>query len=166
MMKRIAIAFLVIGLVSAAGCQSKPDEILWRAQADDGLVVTAGVPHRNYVRGGTVTVSVVVRNISADDIAIGADSGALVYATLWRKTTIGWEQVKRYPQSAVMVASPWKLAAGKTYKCPLNLPIEPDWPTGEPLRLTVELNGRDDLAPGGLIQVFATQADYDEALKD
>ena len=166
MVKKIAIMLLVAGLVSAAGCQSKPDEILWRAQADDGLVVTAGVPQRNYIRGGTVAVSVAVRNVSGDDIAIGADSGALVYATLWRKTTIGWEQVKRYPQSAVMVAAPWKLRAGKTYKCTLNLPVEPDWPTGEPLKLTVELNGRSDLAPGGLIQVFATQTDYDKALKD
>ena len=164
-MKRIAIAFLIIGVVSAAGCR-EPDEILWRGQADDGLVVTAGVPQRNYIRGQTVTVDVAVRNTSGRDMAIQADSGALVYATLWRKTAIGWEQVKRYPQTAVMVAAPWKLASGKTYKCTLNLPVEPDWPTGEPLKLTVELNGRNDVVAGGYVQVFAAQADYDKALKD
>ncbi len=164
-MRRIAIVFLIVGLVSAVGCR-QPDEMLWHAQADDGLVVAAGVPHRNYVRGQTVTIVVAVRNTSGGDMIIPADSGALVYATLWRRTAIGFEQVKRYPQTAVMVAAPWKLISGKTYKCTLNLPVEPDWPTGEPLKLTIELNGRNDLAPGGLIQVFATQADYDKALKD
>ncbi|MDY7010005.1 MAG: hypothetical protein SVV80_04550 [Planctomycetota bacterium] len=164
-MRRITIAFLVVGLVSAVGCQ-RSGEIIWRAQADDGLVVTAGVPQRNYVRGDTVDIDVKVSNTSIRDIPIPADSGALVYATLWRRTTIGFEQVKRYPQTAVMVAAPWKLASGKKYKCTLNLPVEPDWPTSEPLKLTVELNGRDDVVAGGYVQIFATQADYDEALKD
>ena len=164
-MRRIAIASLVVGLVSAVGCQ-KPEGIIWRAQADDGLVVTAGVPQRNYVRGDTIAVNVDVRNVGDSDIAIPADSGALVYATLWRRTTIGFEQVNRYPQTAVMVAAPWKLRGGKNYKCTLNLPVEPDWPTGEPLKLTVELNGRNDVVAGGYVQVFATQTDYDKALKD
>lgn len=164
-MRTVTIAILLCGLFFAAGCQ-RHDEILWRAKADDGLVVTAGVPQRNYVRGDTVTVAVTARNTSGRYLAIPADSGAPVYATLWRRTAVGWEQVKRYPQTAVMVAAPWKLRGGKTYKCALNLPVEPDWPTGEPLKLTVELNGRDDVVAGGLIQVFATRADYDKALKD
>ncbi|MCD4699075.1 MAG: hypothetical protein K8R91_00680 [Phycisphaerae bacterium] len=164
-MRRIAIAFLVVGLLSAVGCQ-RPDEITWRAQADDGLVVTADVPRHNYVRGDTVDINVKVCNTSGRDIAIPADSGALVYATLWRRTTIGFEQVKRYPQTAVMVAAPWILSGRKTYKCTLNLPVEPDWPTSEPLKLTVELNGRDDVVAGGYVQVFATQADYDKVMKD
>lgn len=164
-MRRIAIAFLVAGLVSAVGCQ-RSEKIVWRGQADDGLVVTASIPRRSYVRGDTVDIHIDVRNTSGRAIAIPADSGALVYATLWRRTTIGFEQVKRYPQTAVMVAAPWNLRSGKSYKCTLRLPVEPDWPTSEPLKLTVELNGRDDVVAGGYVQVFATQADYDKALKD
>jgi len=61
-----------------------------------------------------------------------------------------------------MVASPWALKAGQSRKFVMNLPVEADWPTEEPLKLTVELNGRADVVVGGLIKVFADKAEYEE----
>ena len=48
-------------------------------------------------------------------------------------------------------SSTWDGGATRTFVIPLTVP--PDWPTHEPLRLTAELNGVDDLATGLLVKV-------------
>jgi len=167
MMKKVVSISSIFLLFFAIGCApSKPtkvvvNDLLWKARSN-GLILKVRINRRYCVRGQTIRLTITAINTSKKDVHIPADTGALVYAKLWRHTATGWELVKRYPQSMVMVASPWILKAGQSRKFVLNLPVESDWPTEEPLRLTVELNGRPDLVAKGLIKVFADKAEYEE----
>jgi hypothetical protein len=116
---------------------------------------------RYFARGDSVPLRLLARNTSGQDLLIRADSGALVYVRLARHTSMAWEEVKRFPATAVTVARDWKLPAGDTHRFVMNLDVTPDWPTGEPLRLTAELNGRGDVQAAVLIEVFATRQECD-----
>ena len=58
-----------------------------------------------------------------------------------------WEEVKRYPQAETTTMNPWTLEANSHRTFEMQLTVQPDWPTGEPLRMTAELNGRKDVSP-------------------
>jgi len=109
-----------------------------------GLAVTLKLDRRSFVAGQTVRVALAARNVTQARIPIDATSGTPVFVRLWRNAGLGWEVVRTYPQSALMIASPWTLPPGAVRTFELRLPVEPDWPTGELLRLTGELNGRPD----------------------
>ena len=164
-MRKLSLWFLALSLTAVTSCGPKelpPLGIVSQA-VKDGLGVELRVPRRSLVRGETVPITVTARNLGKKEMVIPATSGALVYVILWRKTAVGWERVKRYPETAVPVASTWRLAPGAAQPFPLNLPIAPDWPVGEPLRLTAELNGRPEVKPGGIIQVYLTCEEAEEA---
>ena len=96
-------------------------------------------------------------------MTIRADSGALVYVRLWRHTGTAWEEINRFPAAAVMAVREWKLPAGGSHKVVMNVDVTPDWPTGEPLKLTAELNGRSDVRAAALVEAFATKQECDRA---
>lgn len=156
-MRKVALLFLAVSLGAVAGCPLGRDlpfqQGIDQNQTKDGLRVELRVPRRSLVRGETVPVTVVARNLTKNEIVIPAETGALVYVTLWRRTEAGWEQVKRYPETAAQVLSHWRLAPKSSQNFPLNLRVAPDWPTGEPLRMTAELNGRKNVSPSLTVNV-------------
>lgn len=166
-MRKLALLFLSVSLGAVAGCRPgralplQQDIVAQETKA--ALMVELRLPRRNLVRGETLPVTVVARNLTKEEIVIPAETGALVYVTLWRRTEAGWEQVKRYPQMSAQVLSHWRLPPKSSQNFPLKLPVAPDWPTGEPLRITAELNGRPEIKAGGIIQVFLTQEECDRA---
>ncbi len=166
-MRTLTLLLAVAPLVALAGCPFKKGQPtaqgILQSESKDGLEVELRVPRRDLVRGETVPVTVIVRNQTKNELVIPAQTGALVYISLWRKTDGSWEQFKRYPEMATQVLSPWRLAPKAEQSFSLPLPVAPDWPTGEPLRITAELNGRPEVAPGGIIEVFRTQEECDRA---
>jgi len=118
-----------------------------------GLIVHVSVPKRDFAVGEQVKVTVTAVNTTRRPISFNATSSARAIVRLFRHTGMGWEQVRRYPQAAAMILSPWRLERGQRRSFVLMVPVEPDWPSEEPLRLTGELNGRGDLAPGVVIRV-------------
>ena len=156
-------AVLCLGTLGCAGAAGPkgPAEV-WK-DARGGLVLQVRVPNRLVVRGEVLPVEVTAVNRTREDMIIRADSGALVYVTLWRRGAVGWEEIKRFPETTVLKARPWKLSAGRSHTFTLNVRVSPDWPTNEPLRLTAELNGRPELRVGGVITVFATRQERDRA---
>lgn len=168
-MRNVTLLLLMLSL-AAAGCflrkAEPPPQGIVAEQTEDGLKVELRVPQRDLVRGQTVPVTVIASNLTGKEIVVPASSGALVYVSIWRSTATGWEQVKRYPETAAELASPWRLAGKSSHTFPVNLPVAPDWPTGEPLRITAELNGRPGIAPGGIIEVFLTEIQRDRAAVD
>lgn len=121
----------------------------------DGLVVGIEMPKHAFNPGERAPVTVTARNKTAKPMTIEATSGAPLFVRIWRHTGIGWDEVKRYPQATTMVMKSWTLAPGAERTFRLLLPIEPDWPTSEPLRVTCELNGRPEAAPQVIIRVDA-----------
>jgi len=147
---------MAICSILAAGCDS-PDVVGPTLEVSDddgtGLVVGIELPKSHFVPGEHLAVKVTAQNTTDEPMSILAQTGAPVYVNIWRNTGLGWDTVKRYPQAATMVMSPWELSAGQTRTFTLRLTVEPDWPTGEPLRMTAQLNGRESITPGIIITV-------------
>ena len=147
---------LFLGLCLAAnlvGCAVPGPEATNTVRAADGLAVSIETAKRAFVAGERLNVLVTAKNHGGAK-TIGAVSGAPAYVRLLQHVGIGWEEVRRYPETEMMVISPWQLEAGQKRQFILPLTVEPDWPVGELLRLTAELNGRPDVAPGVVIEVL------------
>jgi len=159
-MKTVVAMLSLILLTTVGGClwREKPARIEGVAvqAVDEGLVLKMSVPRRNYVRGQSVPVTLVAENTTKQDMTIASDSGALVRVSLWRQSQLGWQHAKTFPTTAVMIPTKWILPAGKARTFTMDLPVTPDWPTAEYLRLRGHLNGRPALAPEVLIQVWNT----------
>jgi hypothetical protein len=165
-MKTLMTATIVLSLLVLGGCPSEQmDQAsgLTNTATKDGLSVRLELPMRNLYWGQSVTATVVATNTSGRAITVQRPTQAPVLVKVWRHTVAGLEEVKRLPAASVMVAGTWKLEPGASRTFTLELPVERDWPTGEPLRITAELNGRPDVMAGGVIQVFSTQKECQRA---
>jgi hypothetical protein len=165
MMRNVRIALslgLAVGLIG--GCtptdanQAGPNAAgIFESQTRGGLTVTLKAPARYLTAGDSLTVSVTLTNQTDAPITIKANSGAEALIHLSRGTSVGWEQVKSFPEMQTMVMNPWVLQAGASRTFTLNLPVAKDWPTNEPLRISAEINGLPGLTPGGVIRVYDTR---------
>jgi len=163
-MIRIAATLLCLALPAAlAGCtQQTLDDRPVNAVRKGDLDVRIELPRRHYLVGETMDVTVTAHNHGDQPVFVPAGSGAKVLVRVYCHAGTGWELAKRYPQAATMVISPWSLAPGETAgPFVLKVPVEPDWPTHEILRVTGELNGLPDVAPGVAVTV-ATAAESQE----
>ncbi len=166
-MRVLAILSIIATLAWTGGCQpvSRPygATALSGSASNAGLSLDVTVPARTACWGDTMEVIVIARNTSRRDIVINADSQAPVLVTISRRTSVGWRKVLEFPRSSVRVANLWTLTAGGARAFTLELPVERDWPTGEDLRLTAQLNGRPDVAPGVIIYICPAVADPEPA---
>jgi hypothetical protein len=150
---------LLTALLVLSGCKGPQIELGPNTAGVNGLVVQIDPSNTIVVKGETLKVVVVGRNTTREPIRIDARTGAPVYVRIWRYTGLAWETVKRYPEVATMVMTPWTLAPHSERWFELNLTVGPDWPTNEPLRLTAQLNGRTDVVPHVDIMVLARPAE-------
>ncbi len=147
---------MVMLALAQAGCSTPPLELgPGNSLQADGLIVHMSLPRRDFILGQHVEVTITAANTTKQPIRFNANSSALVIVRLFRHAGTHWEFVRQYPESAAMLMSPWQLEGGAQRVFRLKLPVEPDWPSNERLRLTGELNGRDDLAPDMLIRIHA-----------
>lgn len=146
---------LLLGVGILSGCPAPPDRTgpAVNTVERDGLEVSLSVPKRTFRVGESFRATVTARNTTGDPIHIVARSGAKVHIRVQRHGEFGWEEVLEYPQAAVMMINPWTLPGRKAETFTLNLKVEPNWPTGEPLRLVAVLNGREAVSPGVVIRV-------------
>ena len=155
---RIALACCVLLTAVAAGCDNRIDAAPRIFQIRDtetsaDLSVAIAVHQQQVVPGEQLHVEVTARNLTKKPITINARSGAPVYVRIWQDA--GRDEVERYPRTEMMVARPWTLAPRAERSFVLSIPVEPNWPTGEILRVTAELNGRGDLTPSVHIEVLS-----------
>jgi hypothetical protein len=150
------VTCLCLAALALAGCRSgwsvdgRPDAGVVESK---GLGLRVEVDRPRLAVGERLDVMVAVRNRTSRPMEIVADTGALVYLRLWRFDGLNWVEVRRYPQAATMVVTAWQLPAGGHRAWRLDLPVEPDWPSFEPLRLSAELNGRPDAVAYATVQV-------------
>ena len=147
-MKTLILTIVLAVAFTAAGCTKSPsqDEIDPTGQGvSRGLAVTLTLPARSFVVGEQFEIALIAENTTDAPIEVDARSTSPYFLRVWRDTSIGWVQVKRYPQVDLTVLSPWTLGAGGRREfAGIKLEVEPDWPQGEMLRITAELNSRPD----------------------
>ena len=151
---------MVCGLVAVAGlvlpgCPggARPKGLQGASVVSEGLAVRLELSTWELAAGREFQVTLIARNTTRRPLAIGARSGSPYFVGVWRDTSVGWEQVRRYPETEIMIMNPWTLDPGQQRTFPCHLRVEPDWPTGERLRLTGELNGRPDAVAEVMIYV-------------
>ena len=145
-------ALLAAGCVDQAGRpgDEPPPDVVRR----DQLEVSVTADPRGASIGETINVTVAARNRGYKPIRIESDTAAPVIATLWRYDRAkGWVRVKEFPTAARRRHTSWVLRSGKTEPFHLELPVDPDWPVLETLKLSAELNGRPDARPHVFIYV-------------
>ena len=169
-MMKLTLALLMLSWIALlAGCQTPPPPPVAVAgidnsQSDGPLTLTLKTAVRNIACGGTLGVNVTISNTDKkESVSVTATTGAPVYVRLYRKTAVGWEVVHRYPENAAQIVTNWTLGPLESRSFPLNLKVERDWPTNEPLRLEVVVNGRPKLTAIGYITAFADKAQCNQA---
>ncbi len=121
--------------------------------AKEHAAVTLELPGRHFAVGDQFKIRFTVSNPSSRTIKIPAGPGAPIKVRIWRHTGTDWDEIKTYPQAAVLTTRPWQLAPGAKRSFEMLLTVEPDWPTQDPVAVVAELNGRPDLQAMGIIKV-------------
>ncbi|NQU76345.1 MAG: hypothetical protein HQ546_08555 [Planctomycetes bacterium] len=118
------------------------------------LSTTVMVDRRIARIGDKLDISLMAENTSSDPIPVEADTTAPMLVTVWRYNMAnGWQRAKVYPEVSITQRSAWVLQRHEKRKFFMTVPVEPDWPTLELLRITAELNGRPDVRPFVLIEI-------------
>lgn len=158
-MRNAALGTLIIISTVFAGCVRRAqttESAATNLAESDGIAVIIETPKRSFSPGEQFDVKVVVGNIGDEPQTLVATSSAPVYLRLMRHYAFGWEEIKRYPETAAKVVNRWTLQPGQSREFILRLKVEPDWPRDELLRLAVELNGfPQSLQPGVTIEVLS-----------
>jgi len=145
-------------LLAAGGCVDQGgrggDEAPPNVVRRDKLEVSVTADPRVAAIGETIRVTVAARNHGYKPIPIESETAAPVIATLWRYDAAkGWIRVKEFPTAARRQHASWVLRSRKAEPFHLDLPVDPDWPVLETLKLSAELNGRPDARPHVFIYV-------------
>ena len=166
-MRKIACCMLACAAAWLPSCRLGPEDIEAGGPANtvraEGLSLRLSLPRREFVTGQAIPVTLRVRNVTDEPITIVASTSSPYYIRVWRYTSVGWELLKQYPRAALMVMSPWTLAADGERVFEFSVPVEPDWPTNEPLRLTAMLNGREALTPALTVYVRSREGAGEQA---
>ena len=147
-MMRLVILPVLLGCLAAVGCGPRRIDATPRAQAQvDGLKVTLELPGRTFKVGENFLALVTAENVWSRPLEIVSRTGTPVYLRIWRHTGVVWEEVKRYPQASTMVMTGWTIRQRAQRQFAMPLTVEPDWPTGELLSMTAEIDGREQASP-------------------
>ena len=143
-MNRLTAFSACCALALLAGCAGPSSPVAPRhggvARAD-GLELSVALSSASVKVGDKITVTVTARNVSDNPITIHADSSAAIWVRVWRETPMGWDVVRTYPRSVAKVQSSVTIAPGEAKPFAMTLPVEPEWPTNERIRISGELNG-------------------------
>lgn len=149
-MNRVTFAAMFCVMAFLAGC-AEPARLAPRrggmTQAN-GLELSLNLSSTAVRAGDELIVTVTARNASDKPITIHAPNSSAVWIRVWRNTPMGWDVVKTYPRAVARVEGVLKLAPGQQKQFAMTLPVEPDWPTNEKIRISGEINGSK-------LQVFA-----------
>lgn len=153
-MKYYMFAMMLVAFI-ATGCATPPAPVAANANTavSNGLAVKIELDNTDVAVGDKIMIKLTARNMTGKPMRIKAPTSAPYIISVWRNTDLAWERVRTYPEAAMMVISPWTLDANSTRTFFVRVPVEPDWPTNELLRLSCELNSRPAAAPFVVITV-------------
>ena len=156
MWNRIAALAMACGAgLLIAGCQPGRE-----ALRDCSIVrrhgpITVGLklPRHEFRRGDEFTVKVVTVNTSDEALTLRRYGEPKYFIQIARNEGLGWETVKTYPTGAADLLREWSIPAGHADVYQTTLIVEPDWPTGETLRISAEMNRHPEVRVADFIRV-------------
>lgn len=157
----IAARAAMLAAVALIGCRRPPPlqeptrveppavdpNVVTHTASTYALELTLQLPRGELTVGQTVDMTLIARNVTLEPIWLTAPQQTHWILRVWRHTGLAWEEVKRYPPTPMNVQLPWILGGRKTRTFHARIPVEPDWPTAETLRITAELAGEGDVVP-------------------
>lgn len=151
----LLVTFFALSM-SIGGCGlfggKAPEDPLTQRAAIGDLAATIGVDRGSVRVGESLTVRLTAENVGNDPIQINATSAALMRVTVWEYDGQRWQPTKRYPEVAAQVMTPWALAPKASREFATTIPVEPDWPVLQNVKITAELNGRPDVRPYVMVE--------------
>jgi len=160
-MRALLVCLACAMVALAAGCTADQDitaggptsQVVSQVQGKN-MTISVSLPKRDWQVGETIPVTVTAVNTTDRAVSVVSPSGAPVLVRVMRASKGSFEQVRLYPGSATSNVVNWTLPArgSRTYK--LMVPVEPDWPMVEPLRLSAELNGTPQHSPAVTVTVL------------
>lgn len=158
----IAARAAMLATVTLLGCRHQPPapeepkrepsppvdpNIITDTASAGALVLTLQLPRGELTVGETLDMTLIAHNVTRGPIWLTAPRHTHWVLRVWRHTGLAWEEVKRYPPTPMNVQLPWILGGQKTRTFHARIPVEPDWPTAETLRITAELGGEPGVVP-------------------
>ena len=124
--------------------------------ARDGLELRLELPGKktSFVPGETFEVKITAINRSGRPLHISGREGSPWFIYIWWLTNVGWEGLRTYPESSLVVSNQWKLKIGQVREFLVKITVDPGWPTFVPLAIVTRLNGRKDPVPVLPIHVY------------
>lgn len=152
------MAAAIAGLL-AGGCAPPPVQDILIGEAVSGdLEAVVTVDRRTAHLGQTIGVTLTVRNTSRDPIPVESRTAAPMIVTVWNyDSEKRWRRVKEYPQVSIFQRTLWVLSGKEERTFAMKVPVEPDWPARQLVKLTAELNGRTDARPYVLVEIRRKQ---------
>ncbi len=163
-MNRWTSAIAMSLLLLTVGCGQDNADDPGYAVADDGLAIFATADLAVVKPGDTIGVDVTIENTSDQTIRWTARNTAPVYVRVQEQSELEmglWQDMKVHPEMAGMAITPHELAPGEKKTWTMNIPVEPDWPRGELVRLAVHPNGRRGLT--GTIKIKVAASDESDS---
>ncbi len=151
---RFTTMMLTAVMVVLCGCE-RPEIQLRKASTfkTSKLAVTVDLPSLSYDRGDKMDVRVIVSNLTKKKMEVVSATRAVCKVKIWRQYVGEWDLVKTYPTSMILSPKVWQLDGGETRIFRMVVPVERDWPVGEELRVTAEMDGLDHGECGVVISV-------------
>jgi hypothetical protein len=141
----LCVSMLVALLLLAGGCAPGP-------RGDGPTVVHAGplaaqmdVPAETVGPGQVVGVSVTTWNLGDEPVAIARTASNVYRVEVARHDGIGWVTFSTHPATEAIMLRRLTLNPHSQRGDTVNVRVDPDWPTGEVVRLRAVMNGRPEL---------------------
>jgi hypothetical protein len=154
-----AMGVLMVGCASESVTSSSGDDLWGEQIVKPGLLtdpkaapllmntsdfdVATKLPRDEVRQGRPIILDVVVRNLTDGPLRIDASTSAKFLVKVWRQTPVGPTCIRTYPINDVQVITPWGLEPDGEHWTELFIPVDRNWPTHEPLDITVTLNGTE-----------------------
>lgn len=155
-MTRRSLLFVSVSLMLlfAAGCaQSGPP-------GDGPSVVHAGslaahmrVPAETVRHGQVIGVSITTWNLGKNPVTMPRTVSDVYRVEVARHDGMGWVTFRTYPATEAILLRRLTLEPDSRREDSVSVPVEPDWPAGEVVRLQAVMNGRADLRMSDFVSV-------------
>jgi len=149
------ILVMALIVVMSAGCSTqslmKQSATVSERYAD--LRIGINLSAHQAVQGDSIVAIAMLENRGSSPVTIpriGSEQFRLIVS---QYDGVAWQPLKTFPAADQSLLSNWTIQPGQLVHRVFTLPVGPDWPVGQTLRIRAELNGREGVSVADLVTV-------------